>query len=408
MPKVKRFRIPVQAIAGFLFIAALAAVSEAGSIVVQQVGADGVREVISRAPEPLPPPWRLVEDLVIGIDYGDENYMIRGPRDFTILEDGTHVILDDMPVQFRVYDSEGRFIREFGQPGQGPTDIQPFSIDRDVIRPAGGDQFEVWSKWPTWLQTWDTSGAMISVETMMDGHPLRRGRGPRIGTLHGEDLYMLTLTNRRNQQNENNWTTHLLRTDWEGTRLDTVKVTQHTPLPFETGWFLELGGPFPMDQLLITRAGRLYVTSYEEDWVREIDPDTGRELLRFQWEHEPDSFTGMELDNPNPETVDNVLKGFEVYKERISLMFLGEGPQDEVWVQRIEWSAQNRVVVLRHPFEQGTWPTDVFGADGQYRGRMILPFAPRHQKMVGEYLYGIGRTPGGAPALIRYRLEPME
>ena len=116
----------------------------------------------------------------------------------------------------------------------------------------------------------------------------------------------------------------------------------------------------------------------------------------------------MELDNPNPETVDNVLKGFEVYKERISLMFLGEGPQDEVWVQRIEWSAQNRVVVLRHPFEQGTWPTDVFSADGQYRGRMMLPFAPRHQKMVGEYLYGIGQTPGGAPALIRYRLEPME
>lgn len=386
--------------------AAVYALSGANPFVTQQIAADGVREVVSRAPEPLPPPWELVEDLVIGVEYGPEEYMVRRPRDFTVLEDGTHVILDDRPVQFRIYDSEGTFIRAFGQAGQGPTDIQPFSVDRGVVRPAAGDEFEIWSRWPTWRQTWNISGSMVSVETLDDGHHLRRGRGPRIMCLHGSRVYALTLTGGRGPQDEYIWTTHLMLTDWAGTRIDTLRRTEHTPLPFEVGWFLEIGGLMPMDQVLSTSTGRLYVTSYEEDWIREIDPETGEELLRFRWEHEPDSFTALDLADANPNWIEQVRKGFEAYRERVSIMYLGEGPDGEIWVQRIEWSPNERAITLLHPYQEGTWPTDIFSAEGEYRGRMNLPFAARHQKMVDGALYAISRTGGGAPALIRYRLEP--
>ena len=404
----KRLRNPVIISFCLLGVAVLITQSTADPIVLQQVAGDGVQEVVSRARRPLPPPWRLVEDLVIGVEYGDEEYMIRGPRDFTLLGDGTIVILDDRPIQFRLYSGEGTFVRAFGEPGSGPTDMHgDFVIGRSVLRPAGGDRFETWSGWPTWLQTWDTAGNMVSVRTLEDRHPLRQGRGPRQLRVRGEDVYPLILRNRRTEQRENVWITDLLVTDWEGTHADTLRVTEHAPLRFESGWFLEMGGPMPMDQTLITRAGRLYVTSFEEDWVREIDRKSGKELLRFRWDHEPDSFTDFVLpDTVAPETVENVRLGFEAYKNLVSLMFIAEGPHEEVWVQRTQASRPGVPVTMVHPHDDGIWPTDIFAASGEYRGRMLLPFEPRTQKMVGDFLYAIGTTRDGAPALIRYRLEP--
>ncbi len=402
-----RPRAPRRLIICLFGVTAAIAQPAADSIQAQQVGPNGVQEVVSRAPGPLPPPWRLEEDLVIGVEYGNEEYMIRGPRDFTVLEDGTIVILDDRPVQLRLYSGEGRFLRAFGETGSGPTDLHmPFAVGRGVIRPSEPGRFEIWSGWPTWIQTWDTTGDMVSVRTLSDRHPIRAGRATRIRQVRGEEIYPIVLRSRRGQQNEFVWITDLHRTDWNGTRLDTLRVTVHTTLPQEAGWYLELGGPMPMDQVLVTTAGRLYVTNYEEDWVRELDRATGEELLRFRWEHQPASFTEIDVGTMDPGTAERVKTGFEAYKERVSIMHLAEGPNGEIWVQRIGYARDGAPVTLIHPFERGTWPTDMFSSTGEYRGRMILPYEPRTQKMFGDALYAIGSTGDGVPALIRYRLLP--
>jgi len=372
-----------------------------------QQGADGVQEVVSRARRPLPPPWRLEEDLIIGVEYGDEEFMIRGPRDFTVLEDGSMVILDSNPVQLRVYDPAGRFIREFGQAGRGPTDLPSYAVGRGVFRDAGQERFEIWSGWPTRIQTWNISGEMLSVETMGEDHPLRRGRAPRIIKLSGERIYGMTLTVRSPRQELRQWVTTLLTSSWEATEADTVRIVEHSEMPFETGWFLEGAGVFPWDDILLTRNGNMYLSSYEDDWIRELDPVSGKELLRFKWEHEPDSFSQMDFDSPNKEFVDNARKGFEWFQERVSIMHLAEGPGGEIWAQRIVWPRGGAGRTFRHSYEEGTWPTDVFSATGQYRGRMILPYEPRIQKMIGDYIYAIGSTEGGASALIRFRPVPV-
>ncbi len=80
-----------------LLAAAVVACSSGDSDLIDRIGDDGVREVISTAPAPLPPPWDLELDLVIGVGYGDEEEMLRQPLDFTMLEDGTYVILDSAP-----------------------------------------------------------------------------------------------------------------------------------------------------------------------------------------------------------------------------------------------------------------------------------------------------------------------
>ncbi len=372
-----------------------------------QLGPDGVQEVVSRARRPLPPPWRLEEDLIVGVEYGDEEYMIRNPRDFTVLEDGSIVIFDSYPFQLRVYDSEGRFITEFGQAGQGPTDLPSYAVGRGVLRDAGPDRFEIWSGWPTRLQTWNIIGEMLSVETLDEDHPFLRGRAPRIIKLSGERVYGLTLAVRSPRPELRQWVTTLLVSGWEATEADTVRFVEHSEMPFETGWFLEGSGVFPYDDILLTRNGKLYISSYEEDWVRELNPASGQELLRFKWEHEPDSFSQMEIDNPNKEFVDNVRTGFEWFQERVSIMHLAEGPDSEIWVQRIVWPRAGAGRTFKHGYEEGTWPTDVFSASGEYRGRMTLQYEPRTQKMVGDYIYAIGSIEGGAAALIRFRPIPI-
>ena len=133
----KRLRNPVGLSFCLLGVAVLIRQSTADPLMLQQVAADGVQEVVSRARRPLPPPWRLVEDLVIGVEYGDEEYMIRGPRDFTVLEDGTIVILDDRPVQFRVYSGEGAFIRAFGGYRYGTDGFTRKIFPRTGVRPPG-------------------------------------------------------------------------------------------------------------------------------------------------------------------------------------------------------------------------------------------------------------------------------
>lgn len=387
-------------------ITILAAWSELTPSPQVQVGSDGVQEVVSRARRPLPPPWRLEEDLVIGVEYGNEEYMIRGPRDFTVLEDGSIVILDSNPVQLRVYDSAGRFIREFGQAGRGPTDLPSYAVGRGVFRDAGLERFEIWSGWPTRIQTWNIQGEMLSVETMGEDHPLRRGRAPRIIKLSGEGIYGMTLTVRSPRPELRQWVTTLLSSSWEASGADTIKVVEHSEMPFETGWFLEGSGVFPWDDILLTRNGKMYLSSYEDDWIRELDPVSGKELLRFKWEHEPDSFSQMEFDHPNQEFVDNAGKGFEWFQERVSVMHLAEGPGGEIWVQRIVWPRGGAGRTFIHRYEEGTWPTDIFSPSGEFRGRMTLRYEPRTQKMVGDYIYAIGSTDGGASALIRFKPVP--
>lgn len=391
-----------------LFVVAMAFTvsSNADSVVRQQIGLDGVPEVVSQARRPLPPPWRLVEDLVIGVEYGDEEYMIRGPRDFTLLEDGSVVILDSNPVQLRVYDSRGRFVRAFGQVGRGPTDLPSYAVGRGVLRGAGTGLFEIWSGWPTRLQTWNIDGEMASVATMGEDHPLRRGRAPRIIKLARERIHGLTLAVSSPRPDERQWTTTLLASSWEDTGVDTLRVVEHSVMPFATGWFLEGAGVFPYDDILFTSTGKLYFSSFEDDWVRELDPVSGKELLRFRWEHEPDSFSEMAIDNPDQNFVDNVRKGFEWFQERVSIMYLAEGPDGEIWVQRIVWPRGGAGRTFSHSYDEGTWPTDIFSASGEYRGRMILPYEPRTQRVVGEYIWAIGTIEGGASALIRFRPEP--
>ena len=96
-------------------------------------------------------------------------------------------------------------------------------------------------------------------------------------------------------------------------------------------------------------------------------------------------------------------EGLEWLRPRVSLMDLGEGPDQQIWVQRVEHTPfLGRDTPFSMPGDTDIWFTDVFGVDGEYLGRMDLPFPLRQMKLDGGYLYAISRNASGAPALIRY------
>lgn len=296
-----------------VFVTTLTSCSRQDPYLTEGVGSDGVREMVSIAPVPLPAPWRLIEDLTIGIDYGEEGEMLRWPRNFIVMDDGTHVVLDDRPLQIRIFDADGVFVRAFGEQGQGPADFLRYIDQRNVLRAVGPDQFELWT------------------------------------------------------------------------------------------------GMGTFDQLLVTSSGRLFITTFDQDWIRELDPSTGDELVRFRWDHEPDTYTGARLEERwGPETDRRVADALVWFEERVSLMHISEGPDEEIWVQRtVKNTFRPGQANLIMPDPGNIIPTDVFSSSGAYRGRMELPFEARSQRMFREYLYAISRTDGGAPALIRYRLEAV-
>ena len=387
----------------------LASCSRQDPFLVEGVGSDGVREVVSTAPEPLPAPWRLIEDLTIGIDYGEEGEMLRWPRNFIIMDDGTHVVLDDRPLQIRIFDAEGVFVRAFGEQGQGPADFLRYIDQRGVLRAIGPDQFELWTGWPLRRQTWDTRGRLLSVVTIPSDHPCMDRRVPSAIQVFDEALYVLAITTRDPQPEYRERLAHVLRSDWLGSRMDSLGVYSHEMMPIELEIFWEGTGMGTFDQLLVTSSGRLFITTFDQDWIRELDPSTGDELVRFRWDHEPDTYTGARLEERwGPEMDRRVADALVWFEKRVSLMHIGEGPDEEIWVQRtVKNTFRPGQANLIMPDPENVIPTDVFSSSGAYRGRMELQFEARSQKMFGEYLYAISRNAGGAPVLIRYRLEAV-
>lgn len=356
------------------------------------------REIVSRAPDPLPAPWRLIPEFSIGVDYGDENYMLRSPWLFTILDNGTHVVLDNSPLQLRIYDSEGVFRQAFGSPGGGPGDLVFSGTNRTILQPAGMDRFKLWSNWPLRVQTWTVEGSLEDIQTIPQDHPLMRGRRPYVLRLLGSDLFGTFDYYQRLETGETEKTTYLIASSLTGSRCDTLFTTKDLyEMPMGAGMAQAAMDHPPDDAYLVTRSGKIYYSRMTEDWIHEVDTAGRGILLRFRWEHEPDSIPESLVEEFTGKFGKDLGEGAAWLRENVYLLHLAEGPDGEIWVQR-----------TGEPDQDGSYPTDVFGRDGTYRGRILLPFEPRLQFIEGRKLYAIGKTEGDAPALIKYRMEPAK
>ena len=106
-------------------------------------------------PAPLPgTPSELIltEELRIGVESGDENYMFSSLNSVQVDDEGDIIIFDRKEVCIKVFDKNGKYLRKFGKKGQGPGGIQsPYKIHlaggKDItIMDRGNNRFSYYSK----------------------------------------------------------------------------------------------------------------------------------------------------------------------------------------------------------------------------------------------------------------------
>lgn len=68
----------------------------------------------------------LEEELSIGGDVDDEDYIFHRPQDMKVAADGTIFVMDGGDSSFKIYDKEGKYIRTIGGRGQGPGEFGRF------------------------------------------------------------------------------------------------------------------------------------------------------------------------------------------------------------------------------------------------------------------------------------------
>ena len=72
----------------------------------------------------MPTTLKLTEDLCIGKETKDENYMFSRLGSIQVDEDGNIYVLDTKEILVKVYDKNGKHLRTFGKKGQGPGEFQ--------------------------------------------------------------------------------------------------------------------------------------------------------------------------------------------------------------------------------------------------------------------------------------------
>lgn len=76
--------------------------------------------------------WTLVEDLEIGVDFGDDQLEFGQIADIAVVGGTNILVLDRTNATVRVFDHSGKPIRQIGRLGRGPGEFYPGGLDQIV------------------------------------------------------------------------------------------------------------------------------------------------------------------------------------------------------------------------------------------------------------------------------------
>jgi hypothetical protein len=112
---------------------------------------------------------RLVEEASIGVESGEEPYMLAGVASIAASQDRIYV-LDTRPPVVRVYDMAGKHLRDIGGPGQGPGEFQGPLMSmvmtpdgKIVVRDDYSARISVFSAAGELVDTWSMPGGFRTI-----------------------------------------------------------------------------------------------------------------------------------------------------------------------------------------------------------------------------------------------------
>jgi hypothetical protein len=108
--------------------------------------------------------WRVSEQpaLEIGMLDGPEEYQLDQVRGAVRLRDGTLAVADGGSQRIRLYDPQGRHLRDLGGRGEGPGEFGSLSL----VRPFRGDSIAAWDARQKRLTVFDATGGLGRVATV--------------------------------------------------------------------------------------------------------------------------------------------------------------------------------------------------------------------------------------------------
>jgi len=131
----------------------------------------------------MPASLKLTEDLCIGRETKDENYMFSEVRSVQVDDDENIYAVDSKEILVKVYDKKGKHLRTFGKKGQGPGEFQ--SIRRMYI--AEGEKLVFLDSGNNRVSYYSLNGECLK-ETSCGKWNLNRAQTDSKGYIYGETL----------------------------------------------------------------------------------------------------------------------------------------------------------------------------------------------------------------------------
>ncbi len=345
---------------------------------------------------------------------------------------GDIVVANGGSVSARVFDPDGRFLREFGARGEGPAELNWLN----AMRVVGDTVLLIDWQGVGKVVRFTTGGDFVTSLTMRqpDGHTLQP-------TAHDGASWLANYTPPHEprvlefgEARDRVHTVH--RYDWGTAELGPRVYSRvaHSVYGTESGTSTADSGHFTrfMAETPFDGSGRWYIASPRDYEVQVMGPDGLERIVRRTIERIPVDAEAIAAIRDAAISVIDTMTGLSPDRRREQAERLGErldvrgrlpyppfvppirailaGPAGDIWVARADgpdFATVEGGALFRGLSNLPTAPIvwDVFGADGRLRGSVTTPAFVRLDAVSGNQAWGVAIDDFDVPYVVRFQLE---
>jgi len=333
----------------------------------------------------------LEEDLSIGVEEGDEKYMLNMPQEIQVTDDGTIYVMDWGDTCIKAYDSEGEYLRTIGREGVGPGEFSTpvymdISSDGRIFLMDGRNQRVV---------VFDIDGNYLGGFRVMGFHSKMRAdrlnrlyfqrqtRGEEVKVLNSwQELDVDTVVNRTEENGENLFPFGPFTGEKDRIMKMAAGGTMSLSSSFKVTWDVD-------------KEGHLYQGFNDEYAIHVFNPD-GKKVLTFGREYTP-------VKNPRSKGRAGPQRYMPAYAPRWLL-----DEEGNLWIEICTEEEEKKEDEDSPDEEEKPKPVayDVFSSQGDYLRQVVLPNRIYHFK--NGKVYSIVTTEEGFRIVKRFKVKNWE